>query len=161
MSIIKKDIIEHLLHLLENTKFPKCSSRTNVSKKTIEAFVLGDVNYRGQSFLNGKTRGPSRYNKKYPELLETLHNFISSYKPNFEYTTIQLNKNVKSLPHIDKNNIGPSYIIALGDYSGGELVIEGKKLILKISCINSMEPKDIGLNRLWNKIFYCIFYTYI
>lgn len=50
--------------LLENTKFPKCYSRKNIDKG-IDAFVLGDVNYRRQAFLDYKTRGPSKYNKNF------------------------------------------------------------------------------------------------
>ena len=38
----------------------------------------------------------------------------------------RLNKNLKSKPHVDKNNVGDSYIIALGDFTGGELSIEGQ-----------------------------------
>jgi hypothetical protein len=49
------------------------------------------------------------------------------YDPSFEYTTIQVNKNVVSKPHVDKNNVGPSYVIALGDFTGGNLVVEGKE----------------------------------
>ena len=56
---------------------------------------------------------------------------MRKYKPNFEFTTIQLNKNVKCAPHIDKNNVGPSYIIALGNFKGGELVVEGKEINIK------------------------------
>lgn len=111
---------------LENTNFPKTTSRKNISDKPIEAFVLGQVNYRGQEFLDFKTKGPSRYNKKFPKLFSLLKKFMHQHDPEFKYTTIQLNKNVMSPPHVDKNNVGPSYIIALGDYKGGELFVEGK-----------------------------------
>ncbi len=52
--------------MLESVHFPICKSRKNIGKST--AFVLGDVNYRGQKSLGGATRGPSRWNKKFPEL---------------------------------------------------------------------------------------------
>ena len=42
----------------------------------------------------------------------------------FNYTTIQVNKNIVCNPHTDKNNVGLSYIIGLGDYEGGNLMIE-------------------------------------
>ena len=115
------------LELLEETKFPVTTSRKNISSKGIEAFVLGDVNYRGQASLNYKTRGPSRYNKKFPELFKTLKRLMFAYDPDFSFTTIQVNKNIVSPPHVDKNNVGPSYIIGLGDYDGGKLVIDGKE----------------------------------
>jgi hypothetical protein len=120
---LKKETFE----LLENTKFPKTTSRKNISSSAIQAFVLGDVNYRGQAFLDYKTRGPSRYNKKFPLLFKTLKKLMKSYDPEFKFTTIQLNKNILSPPHVDKNNVGPSYIIGFGDYEGGKLVIEGKE----------------------------------
>lgn len=117
-----------LTDLLERTTFPKCPSRTNVSMEPTRSFVLGTVNYRGQHFLGGKTSGEARNNKKKPELYAELKNLIAEHDPDFAYTTIQVNKNVQCLPHIDKNNVGPSYIIALGDFSGGKLVLEGEEI---------------------------------
>lgn len=118
---------QKVLQELESISFPLCKSRTNISTKGVRAFVLGTVNYRGQSFLNGKTKGPSVNNKKYPNLYKLATQLIKEQYPEFSYTTIQVNKNVLSPPHVDKNNVGPSYIIALGNYTGGELVIKGKK----------------------------------
>jgi hypothetical protein len=92
---------------------------------TYEGFCLGEVNYRGQASLGGRTRGPSRHNAKHADLYQALQDFIKKRRSTFEYTTIQINKNVECLPHVDVNNVGPSYIIALGDFVGGELVIEG------------------------------------
>lgn len=115
--------------MLESIRFPTCKSRKNIGES--KAFVLGDVNYRGQKSLGGATRGPSRWNKKFPELYDSLKKWIKKVKPTFKWTTIQVNKNVVSPPHFDKNNVGPSYIIALGDYTGGELVIEGQPFNIK------------------------------
>ena len=120
-----------ILEELENTRFPICRTRENISSKGIEAFVLGDVNYRGQKSLNYRVRGPSRNNKKYNILFDKLKEFISKRKPNFTYTNIQVNKNVFCNPHVDKNNVGPSYVIALGDFTGGDLVIEGEEFIIR------------------------------
>jgi len=41
----------------------------------------------------------------------------------FKYTTIQLNKGYAARLHVDGNNHGPSYIIAMGDFTGGQLWI--------------------------------------
>lgn len=123
--------IENLTKLVEqelnNTNFPFCSTRKNVSDTKIQAFALGKVNYRGQAFLKGRTKGPSRYNRIFPKLYRLIRKLIKQSYPDFKYTTIQVNKNVLCSPHIDKNNVGPSYIIGLGDYTNGELVIEGKE----------------------------------
>ena len=62
---------------LESTQFPICTSRKNISDKGVTAFVLGDVNYRGQKNVGYKTRGPSIYNKKFKELHKILQRLIS------------------------------------------------------------------------------------
>ena len=80
--------IQKVLQQLENTKFPKNQSRKNISNESTTSFVLGDVNYRGQKYLSGKTRGPSRFNKKFPILFDLLQELIYNHEPNFEYTTI-------------------------------------------------------------------------
>ena len=117
--------MQDITELLDSIKFPKNYSRKNImTGKPLECFCLGEVNYRGQKFLNYKTRGPSKHNEKFPELLQKLTELINNYDPDFKFTTIQLNKNIQSPRHIDKNNVGYSYIIGLGDYNGGELNIE-------------------------------------
>lgn len=128
-----KKIKKETLDILENTKFPITKSRKNIieENKGIEAFALGDVNYRGQAILDYKTKGPSKYNKKFPLLYNALNKLIKEYDQDFKFTTIQVNKNVMSRPHIDKNNVGPSCIIGLGDYEYGKLVIEGKEYNIK------------------------------
>lgn len=118
-----------VLEELKNTNFPVCFSRKNVGVS--HAFALGTVNYRGQKSLQGKTKGPSRFNKKFPKLYKLIRKLIKEEQPDFKYTTIQVNKNVLCPPHVDKNNVGPSYIIALGDYTGGDLVIKGKPFNIK------------------------------
>jgi len=47
------------------------------------------------------------------------------------FTSIQVNQNMTCAPHKDKGNIGVSAIVAFGDYSGGELVVEGVKHNIK------------------------------
>jgi len=63
--------------------------------------------------------------KKYQNILEISKKLFNEYspEPDFKWTTIQYNSNQKSAKHKDKNNIGESYIIALGNYSGGRLKI--------------------------------------
>ena len=64
-------------------------------------------------------------NEKYPVVYNMLKKLIHEIDPNFEYNSITLNHNFKCEPHYDKNNKTPSLIIGLGDYKGGELVVEG------------------------------------
>jgi len=60
---------------------------------------------------------------KHPELYEELVNMGT--KLGFEFKTINVNRNFQSQPHKDGSAIGMSYVISCGEYTGGELVIEG------------------------------------
>ena len=39
------------------------------------------------------------------------------------YTSITVNQNYQAAPHKDRGNVGPSYLVAAGDFIGGELVM--------------------------------------
>ena len=65
----------------------------------------------------------SKYNKKFPDLYAKLMLLMHLHDPTFEYTSIQLNHNIKTEPHVDKSNIGPTKAISLGDFKGGGIVI--------------------------------------
>ena len=54
-------------------------------------------------------------------LLDFYKQAKSTKETNFFNTTMQLNRNYSARLHVDKNNHGPSYIIALGEYQGGRL----------------------------------------
>jgi hypothetical protein len=43
--------------------------------------------------------------------------------PRFSYTTIVVNKNVVTNPHRDKYNVGPTLLLGLGNFRGGDLVV--------------------------------------
>ena len=51
-------------------------------------------------------------------------------EPGFNFTTIQVNKNYAAKRHMDSNNLGDSRLIALGDFTGGNLLVEEKGKIL-------------------------------
>ena len=51
---------------------------------------------------------------------------MKSRDPKFKFSSIQFNKNHRSSKHTDSKNTGISYIIGLGDYTGGELIVYDK-----------------------------------
>ena len=69
--------------------------------------------------------GLSYYSKKYPELYQFLKELGNSVCP-FPFQSIHVNHNVTCPKHRDSNNQTMSCIIAFGNYTGGELVIEGE-----------------------------------
>ena len=64
---------------------------------------------------------------EYPYLEEVFREFQQRYFSDFRYTSIQMNKNFKCPRHIDSKNVGTSILLCLGEYTGGELVVEGFK----------------------------------
>ena len=66
----------------------------------------------------------SQFNKRFPELLAVCRALVRAYDPNFKYDAIQVNKNQQCAAHKDTNNEGPSLIIGLGKYTGGQLLVE-------------------------------------
>merc|ERR1719271_1535675 len=57
----------------------------------------------------------------FPWLSRLLAGFGHHANPDFPFTSIQVNVNYASRPHVDKNNLGESFIIGLGKYTGGSL----------------------------------------
>lgn len=83
---------------------------------------------RSQAFgiVNRRSSPPdiSRNNWKRPYLSMLLERYGETIAP-FDYTSITVNQNYLSKPHKDKGNQGPTYIVAFGNYTGGELNIDG------------------------------------
>ena len=56
-----------------------------------------------------------------PKLLRLIKESLRQQFPNAVYSSIQLNKNMRSKVHCDSNNIARSYTVAIGPYVGGYL----------------------------------------
>jgi hypothetical protein len=103
-------------------KWPaRADTRMNVRRDPSDVymhFCLGSVHKLD-------VRGPvdSAFNAKYPALHAALKDLMHATDPGFQYDCIQVNKNYRCAKHRDTNNQGPSYIVGLGDYTGGELVL--------------------------------------
>ena len=73
--------------------------------------------------------------KKYNNLFYEAFMLGLSEIPDFFFTSVQINQNHRCCKHIDSFNMGVSYIIGIGDYTGGELRIYNRD--------NSYEDIDI------------------
>jgi FkbM family methyltransferase len=71
-----------------------------------------------------KVNGDLRTNKLFPNLYEEICKFGKKHI-NISWNAIMFNYNFKCNPHRDAKNVGDSYIVGFGDYTNGELVIEG------------------------------------
>jgi len=117
-----------VLNMLRDLKWPK-TERANVlreGQKRYEGFVLGIVtSWAGKGSRSGyrkmlsmKTREPT-----YKKLFRETKRLMRLKDPKFKFTSIQYNKNHRAARHRDAKNTGVSYIVGLGDYTGGELII--------------------------------------
>jgi len=61
----------------------------------------------------------------HPHLTRLCCDFVRSAKPDFLFTSIQVNKCYASALHVDSGNLGPSLIIGLGDYRNGGIYVHG------------------------------------
>lgn len=81
---------------------------------------------RSQAFgIVGKRSLPPDFSRqcwKRAYLYKLLLDFADKYVK-IPYTSITINQNYSAGPHYDKNNIGDSYLVAFGDYTGGRLKI--------------------------------------
>lgn len=113
------ELIISLLDTLNKTDLKINLKRLNSGIGISQCF--GKYNIRKRSGLFESVN-----NAVYPELYKILLEYGEKYvKPFIKYTSIQVNKNYQTKAHIDKNNYGNSYIIGLGNYKRGELVVNG------------------------------------
>ena len=57
-------------------------------------------------------------------LWHLLKELLHRVDPSFKYTSVQVNKNFRGLPHRDKHDVTYQYALSLGDFSDGELMAE-------------------------------------
>lgn len=79
---------------------------------------LGYINRRNYGF------GPSRNNVLFPNIYEEAIKLGKQIVPH-KWTAIIVNEDYQAKPHKDKNNNGVSTVVAFGDFTGGELVVDG------------------------------------
>jgi hypothetical protein len=110
-------IFEPLLNAYQRAKIPIYGERKNSGKGQSQS--IGILSRRNYGI------GYSRNNLKYAEILREARALAKIICPQINYTTMMLNVNYEASEHRDKNNIGPSCVVAFGEFEGGKLKIEG------------------------------------
>lgn len=107
-----------ILTELERKALPNNFDRTQAGFGRSQAFgVIRRWSYRPWLSRNCWMR---------PELWQILLDFAALRLPDgFTWDAVQVNDNYSSQPHTDKGNRGESYIVGFGDYTGGDLIVEG------------------------------------
>jgi hypothetical protein len=100
------------------------SHRLNTNKYRVK---VGEGQSQCFGIVSKRSQAPdlSRQSWLHPKLHHLLMQFAEIYvKPYVSFTSIQVNVNYPCKPHKDISNVGDSYIVAFGDYRGGQLCIE-------------------------------------
>ena len=114
-----------VLAMLKETKLPRCRRR-NVMRNPNDMFyscIIGKVltvqDRRLQCWW-------SNMSKENPELTKLMFSYGETLFHDHKFNAICVNQSYQMARHKDKNNVGDSYIIGLGDYTGGELRVWDK-----------------------------------
>ena len=111
---IPESAFEQLIYELETRPLPVNEYRKKVGEGRSQAFGLVHRRSASVDF--------SRYCWKRPYLYHLLLEFADKYVK-IPWTSITVNQNYVAGPHFDKHNTGPSFLVAFGSYTGGELKV--------------------------------------
>jgi hypothetical protein len=74
----------------------------------------------------------SRHCRERPFLYKLLLRFGNTYVPkDMKWNSITVNMNFECKPHMDKGNLGDSWLVAFGDYTGGALMFNEEEIDVK------------------------------
>ena len=119
--------MNEITELFSKTKFQVSGIRRNINKGIRpKSMILGF-----RKWFITQEFGLSANTKKNTELYEKLQELMRDHESEFEFSSITINKNFLCEPHKDKGNIGESYIIGFGNYTGGELNVENSRHDIK------------------------------
>lgn len=104
--------------IFELVRRPLVLSRTRVNAGVGRTQTFGIVRKR--------TTPPdySRHCRDRPKLYQLLLKFGQEHV-DIPWNAVTVNQNYQCLPHKDTNNVNDSWVVAFGDFSGGQLVVEG------------------------------------
>ena len=111
---------ETALSILEQVDVPFSTSRPNVTpvgEDKVRSMLLG-------LYGHGTEYRITKATLQMPWVTRFLLGFLRKSLPDFPCTSIQLNVEFASRPHVDRRNFGPSAAIALGSFTGGEIWAE-------------------------------------
>jgi hypothetical protein len=115
---VQHQILQQLLVQLTAWLIP----RTNPPRPSVGAgrsITFGKVKKR----FGGKEYKDSQAVVKKPLIWEILQQYGATL--DIPWTSVQVNQQCVCAKHKDVRNVGDSYLVSLGDYVGGDLVVEG------------------------------------
>ena len=125
--------MEHLLEVVQAHKVKGTRRRVNIAREA-DTVLYGKSRWlKAPLESENITSGP---------VMEAARATL----PGFEFSHIQLNKNLMCTPHRDGMNRGESRILFLGDFEGGELCLEGSGVHKETGVWFSFDPQELHWN---------------
>ena len=173
-SLLVDQYRKELLSLLSETKFPK--ERSSAMSNTISHSKYGSNEAHVISFGISASRKSRQVraeagittrkavntnNTKYLRLYQTLYAYLEAMHPTLfgfradhKYHACIVAKNSQCEWHMDKHNIGHACFTALGDYTGGEVMIEDTTPVTHdyIICIPTYKRVDTFRKKTYAKV---------
>lgn len=123
-AVVSQDLsLDTVLRILRMVKFPKNSTRKNViprGGKFVNSLLLGLYQY-------GPNVGSTKGTELHKWLVKLLTKAFRAEFADYPFTSIQINSNYAARPHVDKNNMGASCMVALGNHTGGKLWVHDEE----------------------------------
>ena len=114
-----------LLEALRQISIPK-DNRRGV-RKHVQDYKRGGLMGYAQNYTQ-TIYTASTFTQRKPALAKLLCDYVKEKRPDFRFSCIQVNEGASAL-HVDLANQGSSLIIALGNFTGGELYIYPDKIV--------------------------------
>jgi len=124
-----KNNLKEIYDALQKINIPTVFTNIGVIPRRHHSLRTGTTNQRNArqtSFGLTTYRGEkqeSHNTKKHPHILPLFKKFIDLHYPNFNFSTVYVNKNIICQKHKDKKNSGESLLIGFGDYTEGSTVL--------------------------------------
>lgn len=113
-----------ILAILNKTKFTMRHATANRKKIISNGGVgYGTMNLGTVHKLTTTRMEDSCDTIRNPELWECVKQYAKQIDPDFVWTTVTINKNANCSRHLDVKNNGTTMIVALGDFTGGRLIL--------------------------------------
>eukprot|EP00973_Karenia_brevis_P071347 9910621-Karenia_brevis.AAC.1 len=112
---------DNILETLSHQRFGLESAKNRVSAAS-KASPIAMRLQLGGSFCYKTGLGVSVHSRMAPNLTKALFQYLSRVIPNARATSIAINVSATTKLHTDKSNIGPSWVMSIGDFRcGGRL----------------------------------------
>jgi len=141
------EVLRRVLEVLRKTRFPQQYRRRVHSDTAVEGMVLGKAHVFDKRCSTGgrpKIYKDTIATTTHSELWAAVVELMRALAPHALFTSVQVNRcNYDCALHVDRRNVGPSYIIALGGFcTGGELQILRYRVDIhnKLLCFNGQLP---------------------